>query len=189
VLDDERGAYGAAQRFASVEDAEIAKALDENEQTRRFSADRNYFSLFALWFNMLLAALRLRIEEGAEIAITEEFVDLVDRNRLLIQAALGIKVRSDFRQKPMSFVSALFQRIGVGIEGRQRRVDGGKRVRVYRLVNVDRARLRATGIRKRHAERNVPTFAFLGAATKPDLTVVTTRHINKRKSAAVTAAI
>jgi hypothetical protein len=81
VLDDERGAYGQAQRFAAVEDAEIAKALDEIEQTRRFSADRNRFALFAVWFAALLAALKLRIEEGAEIAITEEFVDLVERNR------------------------------------------------------------------------------------------------------------
>jgi len=189
VLDDERGAYAQAQRFASVEDAEIAKALDETEATRRFSADRNLFALFAFWFNTLLAALRLRLEEGAEIAITEEFIDLVERNQLLIQAALGIKVRADFQQKPMSFVSALFSKIGVGVEGKQQRIEGGKRVRVYRLVNVDRARLRATGVRKRHAERNVPTFAFLGSAAKTDLTAVTTRHINKRKTAAVTAVI
>jgi hypothetical protein len=185
VLDDERGAYGQAQRFAAVEDAEIAKALDETERTRRFSADRNLFALFAFWFNTLLTALRLRIEEGAEIVITEEFLDLVDRNRLLIQAALGIKVRADFRQKPMSFVSALFARIGVGIEGKQQRVEGGKRTRVYRLVNVDRARARATGIRKRHQERNTPVFEFLGSSQQ---TAVTTRHINKRKTAAVTAA-
>jgi hypothetical protein len=181
VLDDERGAYGQAQRFAAVEDAEIAKALDETEATRRFSADRNRFALFAVWFAALLAALKLRIEEGAEIAITEEFVDLVDRNRLLIQAALGIKVREDFRRKPMSFVGALFARIGVGIEGKQQRVDGGKRVRVYRLVNVERARLRTAGIRKRHQERSAPVYAFLG-------TSVTTRHINKRKSGVVTVA-
>jgi len=181
VLDDERGAYGAAQRFAAVEDAEIAKALDEIETTRRFSADRNRFALFAIWFNMLITALRLRIEEGAEIAITEEFVDLVDRNRLLIQAALGIKVREDFRRKPMSFIGALFARIGVGIEGKQQRTDGGKRVRVYRLTGVDRARLRTTGIRKRHAERAAPVYEFLGTA-------VTTHHRNKRKSGVVTAA-
>jgi hypothetical protein len=181
VLDDERGAYGAAQRFAAVEDAEVAKALDEIEATRRFSADRNRFALFAIWFNALLAALRLRIEEGAEIAITEEFVDLVERNRLLIHAALGIKVREDFRRKPMSFIGALLQRIGVGIEGKQQRVDGGKRVRVYRLVNVERARLRTTGIRKRYADRAAPVFEFLGTA-------VTTHHINKRKSGVVTAA-
>jgi hypothetical protein len=181
VLDDERGAYGQAQRFASVEDAEVAKALDEVEATRRFSADRNRFALFAFWFNALLAALRLRIEEGAEIAITEEFVDLVDRNRLLIQAALGIKVREDFRRKPMSFVGALFARIGVGIEGKQQRVDGGKRVRVYRLTGVDRARLRTTGIRKRHAERAAPVYEFFGTA-------VTTHHRNKRKTAVVTSA-
>jgi hypothetical protein len=180
VLDDEKGAYGQAQRFAAVEDAEIAKALDEIEQTRRFSADRNRFALFAVWFAALLAALKLRIEEGAEIAITEEFVDLVDRNRLLIQAALGIKVREDFRRKPMSFVGALFARIGVGIEGKQQRVDGGKRVRVYRLVNVERARLRTAGIRKRHHERSAPVYAFLG-------TSVTTRHINKRKPGVVTS--
>jgi len=181
VLDDERGAYGAAQRFASVEDAEIAKALDEIETTRRFSADRNRFALFAAWFTALIAALRMKIEEGAEIAITEEFIDLVDRNRLLIQAALGVKVRSDFRQKPMSFISSLFQRIGVGIEGKQQRVDGGKRVRVYRLINVERARLRTTGIRKRHADRAAPVCEFLG-------TPVTTHHRNKRKSDVVTAA-
>jgi hypothetical protein len=181
VLDDERGAYGQAQRFAAVEDAEIAKALDEIETTRRFSADRNRFALFAAWFTALIAALRMKIEEGAEIAITEEFIDLVDRNRLLIQAALGVKVRSDFRQKPMSFISSLFQRIGVGIEGKQQRVDGGKRVRVYRLINVERARLRTTGIRKRHAERAAPTYEFLG-------TPVTTHHRNKRKSDVVTAA-
>jgi len=181
VLDDERGAYGQAQRFASVEDAEVAKALDEIEATRRFSADRNRFALFAIWFNALLAALRLRIEEGAEIAITEEFVDLVERNRLLIHAALGIKVRADFRAKPMSFISALFARVGVGIEGKQQRVDGGKRVRVYRLVNVERARLRTTGIRKRHAERAAPVFEFLG-------TPVTTPYRNKRKARVVTAA-
>jgi hypothetical protein len=181
VLDDERGAYGAAQRFASVEDAEVAKALDEVEATRRFSADRNRFALFAVWFNALLAALKLKIEEGAEIAITEEFVDLVERNRLLIHAALGIKVREDFRRKPMSFIGALFARIGVGIEGKQQRVDGGKRVRVYRLVNVDRARLRATGIRKRCADRAAPVFEFLG-------TPVTTHHRNKRKAGVVTAA-
>jgi hypothetical protein len=181
VLDDERGAYGAAQRFASVEDAEIAKALDETEATRRFSADRNRFALFALWFNALLAALRLRLEEGAEIAITEEFIDLVERNRLLIQAALGIKVREDFRQKPMSFIGALFQRIGVGIEGKQRRVEGGKRVRVYRLINVERARLRTTGIRKRHQERTAPVYDFLG-------TPVTTPYRNKRKARVVTSA-
>jgi len=181
VLDDERGAYGAAQRFAAVEDAEIAKALDEIETTRRFSADRNRFALFAVWFTALLAALRMKIEEGAEIAITEEFIDLVDRNRLLIQAALGVKVRSDFRQKPMSFVGALFARIGVGIEGKQQRIEGGKRVRVYRLVNVDRARLRTTGIRKRHAERAAPVYEFLG-------TPVTTHHRNKRKAGVVTAA-
>jgi hypothetical protein len=181
VLDDERGAYGQAQRFASVEDAEVAKALDEVEATRRFSVDRNRFALFAIWFNALLAALRLRIEEGAEIAITEEFVDLVERNRLLIHAALGIKVREDFRRKPMSFISSLFQRIGVGIEGKQQRVEGGKRVRVYRLVNVDRARLRATGIRKRHADRAAPVYEFLG-------TPVTTHHRNKRKAGVVTAA-
>jgi len=181
VLDDERGAYGAAQRFAAVEDAEIAKALDEIEATRRFSADRNRFALFAIWFNALLAALRLRIEEGAEIAITEEFIDLVERSRLLIHAALGIKVREDFRRKPMSFIGALFQRIGVGIEGKQQRTEGGKRVRVYRLVNVDRARLRTTGIRKRHADRAAPVYEFLGTA-------VTTHHINKRKSGVVTAA-
>jgi len=181
VLDDERGAYGAAQRFAAVEDAEVAKTLDEIEQTRRFSADRNRFALFAIWFNALLAALRLRIEEGAEIAITEEFVDLVERNRLLIHAALGIKVRADFKQKPMSFVSALFARIGVGIEGKQQRIDGGKRVRVYRLVNVERARLRATGIRKRHQERTAPVYEFLGTA-------VTTPYRNKRKTAVVTSA-
>jgi hypothetical protein len=181
VLDDERGAYGAAQRFAAVEDAEIAKALDEMETTRRFSADRNRFALFAIWFNMLLTALRLRIEEGAEIAITEEFVDLVDRNRLLIQAALGIKVREDFRRKPMSFIGALFQRIGVGIEGKQQRTEGGRRVRVYRLVNVERARLRTTGIRKRHADRTAPVYEFFGTA-------VTTHHRNKRKTAVVTSA-
>jgi len=181
VLDDERGAYGAAQRFAAVEDAEIAKALDEIETTRRFSADRNRFALFAIWFNALITALRLRIEEGAEIAITEEFLDLVERNRLLIHAALGIKVREDFRQKPMSFVGALFRRIGIDIEGKQQRVDGGKRVRVYRLVNVDRARLRTTGIRKRHADRAAPVYEFLGTA-------VTTHHRNKRKAGVVTAA-
>jgi len=181
VLDDERGAYGAAQRFASVEDAEIAKALDEIETTRRFSADRNRFALFAAWFTALIAALRMKIEEGAEIAITEEFIDLVDRNRLLIQAALGVKVRSDFRQKPMSFVGALFARIGVGIEGKQQRIEGGKRVRVYRLVNVDRARLRTTGIRKRHADRAAPVYEFLG-------TPVTTHHRNKRKAGVVMAA-
>jgi hypothetical protein len=181
VLDDERGAYGQAQRFAAVEDAEIAKALDEIETTRRFSADRNRFALFAIWFSALLAALRLRIEEGAEIAITEEFVDLVERNRLLIHAALGVRVRNDFRQKPMSFISSLFQRIGVGIEGKQQRTEGGKRVRVYRLVNVDRARLRTTGIRKRHADRAAPVCEFLG-------TPVTTHHRNKRKSDVVTAA-
>jgi len=181
VLDDERGAYGQAQRFAAVEDAEVAKALDEIEATRRFSADRNRFALFAIWFNMLLAALKLRIEEGAEIAITEEFVDLVERNRLLIHAALGIKVREDFRRKPMSFIGALLQRIGVGIEGKQQRVDGGKRVRVYRLVNVERARLRTTGIRKRYADRAATVFEFLG-------TPVTTPYRNKRKSGVVTAA-
>ena len=181
VLDDEQGAYGQAQRFAAVEDAEIAKALDETERARRFSADRNLFALFAFWFNQILAALKLRIEEGAEIAITEEFVDLVDRNRLLIQAALGIKVRADFRQKPMSFVGALFARIGVGIEGKQRRCEDGRRVRVYRLVNVERARLRTTGIRKRHADRAAPVFEFLG-------TSVTTPYRNKRKTAVVTAA-
>jgi len=181
VLDDERGAYGAAQRFSSVEDAEIAKALDEIETTRRFSADRNRFALFAIWFNALITALRLRIEEGAEIAITEEFLDLVERNRLLIHAALGVKVREDFRQKPMSFVGALFRRIGIDIEGKQQRVDGGKRVRVYRLVNVDRARLRTTGIRKRHADRAAPVYEFLGTA-------VTTHHRNKRKAGVVTAA-
>ena len=181
ALDDERGAYGQAQRFAAVEDAEVAKALDEIETTRRFSADRNRFALFAIWFNALLAALRLRIEEGAEIAITEEFVDLVERNRLLIHAALGIKVRADFRRKPMSFIGALFQRIGVGIEGKQQRAEGGKRVRVYRLVNVERARLRTTGIHKRHADRAAPTYEFLGTA-------VTTHHINKRKTAVVTSA-
>jgi len=183
VLDDESGAYTQARRFASVEDAEIAKALDEIEAARRFSADRNLFALFAFWFNTLLAALRLRIEEGAEITITEEFIDLVDRNRALIQAALGIKVRADFRQKPMSFVGALFARIGVGIEGKQQRVEGGKRVRVYRLVNVERARLRATGIRKRHAERNAPVFEFLGVSQQKS---VTTHHINKKRIAVVT---
>ena len=182
VLDDERGAYGQAQRFAAVEDAEIAKALDEMETTRRFSADRNRFALFAIWFNALLAALRLRIEEGAEIAITEEFLDLVERNRLLIHAALGVKVREDFRRKPMSFVGALFQRIGVGIEGKQQRTEGGRRKRVYRLVNVERARLRTTGIRKRHADRTAPVYEFFGTA-------VTTHHINKRKSGVVTAAV
>jgi hypothetical protein len=81
----------------------------------------------------------------------------------------------------MSFVGALFARIGVGIEGKQQRAEGGKRVRVYRLVNVERARLRATGIRKRHAERAAPVFEFLGTA-------VTTHSLNKRKSGVVTAA-
>jgi hypothetical protein len=85
----------------------------------------------------------------------------------------------------MSFVGALFQRIGVGIKGKQQRIEGGERVRVYRLVNVDRARARATGIRKRHQERNTPVFEFLGSSQQ---TAVTTRHINKRKTAAVTAA-
>jgi len=184
ALDDEKGAYGQAQRFAAVEDAEIAKALDEIETTRRFSADRNRFALFAIWFNALLAALRLRIEEGAEIAITEEFLDLVDRNRLLIQAALGIKARADFRAKPMSFIGALFASIGVGIEGKQQRVEGGKRVRVYRLVNVERARLRTTGIRKRHQQRAAPVFEFLGTTEQKS---VTTHHLNKRKSGVVTA--
>ena len=186
VLDDERGAYGEAQRFAAVENNEIAAALDEAEATRRFGADRNRFALFAIWFNALLAALRLRIEEYAEIAVTDEFLDLVERNRLLIQAALGIKVRADFRQKPMSFVGALFDRVGIGIEGKQQRVAGGKRVRVYRLVNVERARVRATGIRKRHQERTAPAVAFLGSA--PERKAVTTQHINKKRSAAVTAA-
>jgi hypothetical protein len=181
VLDDERGAYGAGATLRGGGGRRVAKALDEIETARRFSADRNRFALFAIWFTALLAALRLKIEEGAEIAITEEFVDLVERNRLLIQAALGIKVREDFRRKPMSFVGALFARIGVGIEGKQQRVEGGKRVRVYRLVNVDRARLRTAGIRKRHQERAAPVYAFLGTA-------VTTHSLNKRKSGVVTSA-
>jgi len=186
VLDDERGAYGEAQRFASVENSDIAAALDENEARRRFGADRNRFALFAFWFNALLAALRMRIEEGAEIAITEEFIELVERNRLLIQAALGVRVRADFRQKPMSFVGALFSRIGVGIEGKQQRDEGGRRTRVYRLVNVERARRRTTGIRKRHQEYAAPVFEFLG--TSAHAQSVTTPYRNKRKSRVVTAA-
>jgi len=54
-------------------------------------------------------------------------------------------------------------------------------VRVYRLVNVERARLRTTGIRKRHADRTAPVYEFFGTA-------VTTHHRNKRKTAVVTSA-
>jgi len=181
VLDDERGAYGQAQRFASVEDTEIAKALDEIEATRRFSADRNYFSLFAFWARALFVALKLKLEEKATFTITDEFLNLVEQNRVVLQAALGVKIRADFRQKPTLFVGELMRRIGVSIEGKQHRVDGGKRVRVYRLVNVERARLRTTGIRKRHQERTAPVYEFLGTA-------VTTHHRNKRKAGVVTAA-
>jgi hypothetical protein len=81
----------------------------------------------------------------------------------------------------MSFIGALFARIGVGIEGKQQRTEGGRRVRVYRLVNVERARLRTTGIRKRHADRTAPVYEFFGTA-------VTTHHRNKRKTAVVTSA-
>jgi len=180
VLDDERGAYGQAQRFASVEDTEIAKALDEIEATRRFSADRNYFSLFAFWARALFVALKLKLEEGATFTTTDEFLDLVEQNRAVLQAALGVKIRADFRQKPTLFVGELMRRIGVSIKGKQHRQDG-KVVRTYYLVNVDRARLRTTGIRKRHADRAAPVYEFLG-------TPVTTPYRNKRKAGIVTSA-
>jgi hypothetical protein len=187
VLDDERGAYKEAQCFAAVEDSALAQHLDEIERERRFSADRNYFSLFAFWVVTLLSALKLKLEEGAVITITDEFLNLVERNQLVLKAALGINVRADFRQKPMLFVGALLRRLGVGIKGEQRRVDG-KVIRIYHLVNVERARARTTGIRKRYeAQRAATTFVldFVGtsaAATRG----VTTHHINKRKAAVVT---
>ena len=192
VLDDEKGAYRQAQRFASVENSDVAGYLDDIESARRFRADRNYFSLFAFWFTTLLTALRLKIEEGAEIAITEEFLDLVERNAAVIQAALGVKVRSDFRKRPMTFVGALLDQIGVGIEGKQVRHDG-KRARIYRLVNVDRASLRATGVRRRYEEQVSSAndaVAFLGvqvSGEKRKKRSVTTLYNNNRKASVVTA--
>jgi len=181
VLDDERGAYKEAQCFASVEDSALAQHLDEIEQARRFSADRNYFSLFAFWVTTLLAALKLKLEEGAVITITDEFLDLVERNQLVLQAALGVKVRADFRQKPMLFVSALLRRLGVGVKGEQHRQDG-QRVRTYYLVNVERARARATGIRKRFEEHKAAQALNLYFVSQS----VTTPRINKRKMSVVT---
>jgi hypothetical protein len=190
VLDDEKGAYKEAQCFASVEDSALAQHLDEIERTRRFSADRNYFSLFAFWVTTLLTALRLKLEEGAVITITDEFLDLVERNALVLQAALGVKVRADFRQKPMLFVGALLRKLGVGLKGEQRR-QGGERIRIYRLVNVTRARARTTGIRRRfeaHRNAQVLTLYFAGSRDAP-ASGVTTPRISKRKAVAVTAVV
>jgi len=182
VLDDEKGAYKEAQCFAAVEDNALAQHLDEIERARRFSADRNYFALFAIWVTTLLTALRLKLEEGAVITITDEFLDLVERNAIVLQAALGVKVRADFRQKPMLFVAALLRRLGVGVKGVQHRQDG-QRVRTYYLVNVDRARARATGIRKRFEEHKTAQALNLYFVSQS----VTTHRINKRKVSVVTA--
>ena len=186
VLDDERGAYKEARCFAAVENSALAQHLDEIERERRFSADRNYFSLFAFWITTLLAALKLQLEEGAVITTTDEFLDLVERNRLAIKAALGINVRADFRQKPMLFIGALLRKVGVGIKGQQVRRNG-ERERIYHLVNVDRARARATGVRSRfeaHQRARTVHLYFVGTASGEG---VTTHHINKRKAVVVTA--
>jgi len=138
--------------------------------------------LFAFWVTTLLTALRLKLEEGAVITITDEFLDLVERNAIVLQAALGVKVRADFRQKPMLFVAALLRRLGVGVKGVQHRQDG-QRVRTYYLVNVDRARARATGIRKRFEEHKAAQALNLYFVSQS----VTTHRINKRKASVVTA--
>jgi len=186
VLDDEKGAYKEAQCFAAVENTALAQHLDKIERARRFSADRNYFSLFTFWATTLLTALKLRLEEGAAITTTDEFLDLVERNQVIIKAALGINVRADFRQKPMLFVGALLRKLGVGLKSQQVRRDG-ERVRIYHLINVDRARARATGIRSRfeaYRQTQVTHLYFVGASTEGG---VTTHHINKRKAVVVTA--
>lgn len=73
-----------------------------------------------------------------ESARLRSFGAFVDKNKLMIEQMLRIKVRSDVTRNPVRFLNVLTGRVGLHLQMTQETKVKGKRVRYYALEGVER---------------------------------------------------
>lgn len=150
VKDDEDGAYSKALRLLAIEDQEFAKYADDREYEGRATPEKSYFQFFAIWARFVLSLFGItEIADGKQIVMSDTAIQTVLANKIIIEAALGITIRSDFEKKPMLFLRTLLDKLGISVQSIQHRQDG-RRVRSYSLSGVAKARSYTTGAKSRY---------------------------------------
>ncbi len=134
IKEDDAGLSGQITRLAVVRDADLAAALDKQDQQNAPSADWQDYSLFRFWFLQVLATAGISgLTPGAAVTFVDGFGSWVWANRDILQAVFGIAVPRNVTAQPVKYLSSVLRLAGLRLAGRQERTETGQRRRVYWL--------------------------------------------------------